>query len=95
MEKKSGNKCAKFPFSLQVCHPNAMGWGQPSPGLSQPYGLDPYSAAAFSAYGMMSSPYFAASTAAGPIYGHEQSMAIYEQQQPGPFGPVKVERAGH
>lgn len=93
-------------FPNSACPSNGGGigsWAQQSPGIGQPpppYGLDPY--AAFSAYGnMMSSPYFAASTAAaaanaGPVYGNavgpEQAMAIYEQQQrQGAFGPVKIE----
>lgn len=75
---------------LQVCHSNAVGWGQHSPGpvLGQPYGLDPYSAFTASAYGVMSNPYFAASTAT-PIYGQEHPMSLYEPQL-GSIGPLKV-----
>jgi len=75
---------------LQV-HPNAVSWGQhcPGPALSQPYGLDPYSAFTASAYGMMSNPYFAASTAAGPFYGQEHTMSLYEPHL-GSIGPLKA-----
>ncbi|KAF7638249.1 HMG box domain-containing protein [Meloidogyne graminicola] len=85
-----------------VYHPNSMAWsGQHSPGNQPPppyAGIDPYSAAAFSAYGMMSNPYLVANAAAGvppPLYGQDQhhaAMTLYEQQQGnGAFGPVKSE----
>ena len=75
-----------------------MAWsGQHSPGGQLPpyAGMDPYSAAAFSAYGMMSNPYLMANAAAScpsQLYGQDQhhaAMALYEQHQGnGAFGPV-------
>ncbi|KAL7075170.1 hypothetical protein ACQ4LE_006153 [Meloidogyne hapla] len=79
-----------------VYHPNAIAWsGQHSPGgQPSPYaGMDPYQAAAFSAYGMISNPYLMAN-AGGPtqLYGqdnHHAAMALYEQHQGnGALGPV-------
>ncbi|CAK5019298.1 unnamed protein product [Meloidogyne enterolobii] len=76
-----------------VYHPNAIGWnGQHSPGgQPSPYaGMDPYQAA-FSAYGMISNPYFMANAGSQTqLYGQDSHhAALYEQHQGnGAFGPV-------